>query len=56
MSRSKCFRSFASDCDRLTRFTREAQTLASLNHPTIGDKQIADALEAAHERASSIAI
>ena len=25
---------FASDADRLARFTREAQTLASLNHPT----------------------
>ena len=24
---------FASDADRLARFTREAQTLASLNHP-----------------------
>ena len=24
---------FASDPDRLARFTREAQTLASLNHP-----------------------
>ena len=27
--------SFANDPDRLARFTREAQTLASLNHPTI---------------------
>jgi Tol biopolymer transport system component len=27
--------SFASDPDRLARFTREAQTLASLNHPSI---------------------
>ena len=27
--------SFASDADRLARFTREAQTLASLNHPHI---------------------
>src|SRR3954471_12902898 len=27
--------SFADDADRLTRFTREAQVLASLNHPNI---------------------
>ena len=27
--------SFAEDADRLARFTREAQTLASLNHPHI---------------------
>src|SRR6187549_2629226 len=26
---------FASDADRMARFTREAQTLASLNHPNI---------------------
>jgi eukaryotic-like serine/threonine-protein kinase len=26
---------FASDAERLARFTREAQTLASLNHPSI---------------------
>src|SRR5262252_6637797 len=78
---------FAADTDRLTRFTREAQVLASLNHPNIAAiygveeralvmelvegptlserieqgalpveealeiaRQIADALEAAHEK------
>src|SRR5689334_14916431 len=78
---------FASDPDRLARFTREAQVLASLNHPNVAGihgieanalvmefvegeelskiigrgpmplsdvlpiaKQIADALEAAHEQ------
>ena len=29
---------FASDPDRLARFTREAQTLASLNHPNFFDE------------------
>src|SRR6202521_1572853 len=74
--------SFAGDPDRMTRFTREAQVLASLNHPNIAAiygvedhaiimelvegqelkgplplataleyaAQIADALEAAHEK------
>jgi serine/threonine-protein kinase len=51
---------FAKDPDRLARFTREAQTQASLNHANIGAipldetlpiaRQIADALEAAHEQ------
>jgi serine/threonine-protein kinase len=73
---------FAQDADRMARFTREAQVLASLNHPNIGQiygveeralvmelvegetlkgpapvetalqyaKQIADALETAHEK------
>ena len=75
-------RSFASDADRMARFTREARVLASLNHPHIAQiygveeralvmelvpgatlkgplpldkalnyaKQIAEALEAAHEK------
>jgi serine/threonine-protein kinase len=84
---------FARDAGRLARFTREAQLLASLNHPNIGAiygieqnalvmelvdgedlaavvrrgplpladvlpiaKQIADALEAAHEQGIVIAI
>ena len=90
---------FAHDAERVARFTREAQTLASLNHPNIAQiygvieedqpahvhalvmelvegedlsaviargaiplaearpiaRQIADALEAAHEKGSSIA-
>jgi serine/threonine-protein kinase len=84
--------SFAADPDRLARFTREAQVLASLNHPNIAAiygvedrafvlelvdgptlaerigagpipvdealpiaRQIAEALECAHARASSTA-
>ena len=88
---------FAHDADRLARFTREAKTLASLNHPHIAGiysleerggvtalvmelvegedlsqriargaiplddalpiaRQIAEALEAAHEQGMSIAI
>ena len=83
---------FAQDGDRLARFTREAQLLASLNHPNIAaiygveeralvmelvegqtlaerirngripldealevSRQIANALDAAHEKESSIA-
>src|SRR5580700_2127328 len=74
--------SFAQDAERMARFTREAQVLASLNHPNIAQiygveeralvmelvegetlqgplpletalnyaKQIADALEAAHDK------
>jgi eukaryotic-like serine/threonine-protein kinase len=42
--------SFALDRDRLARFTREAQVLAALNHPNIAARQVADALEATHER------
>jgi serine/threonine protein kinase len=51
---------FAGDPDRLARFEREAQLLASLNHPNIAAiygveekalaRQIAEALEAAHEQ------
>jgi serine/threonine protein kinase/Tol biopolymer transport system component len=40
---------FASDPDRLARFTREAQTLASLNHPNIA--QIHGFEESGHVRA-----
>jgi Tol biopolymer transport system component len=39
---------FAADPDRLTRFTREAQVLASLNHPNIA--HIYDAVGAGHPR------
>jgi serine/threonine protein kinase len=80
--------SFAQDAERMARFSREAQVLASLNHPNIAQiygvedhalvmelvegetlkvplpletaldyaRQIADALEAAHEKALCIAI
>jgi serine/threonine-protein kinase len=80
--------SFAHDAERMARFVREAQVLASLNHPNIAAiygvedhalvmelvegealkgplpvetaldyaRQIADALEAAHEKGSYIGI
>ena len=43
---------FASDADRLARFTREAQTLASLNHPNIAHIYGLEESTAAYARSS----